>query len=158
MNEYPQCDKLLAVKDKSQVIGEFLEWLQGEKNLVIAEWDYGDSNTDEDPLVRHRFNIQELLAEFFEIDLVKVEEERRAILDEQRRLNEKPLPFFAIGNDELEKAPAIKKGDTIMCPLCKGLHVLEHGKTPEGHESDLLLFYKCGDSSYLAGIKGKRIR
>ncbi len=31
-------DKMKQVKDEAQVIGEFLEWLQTTKNLVLAEW------------------------------------------------------------------------------------------------------------------------
>ncbi len=31
-NQYPECEKMMAVKDKSQVIGEFLEWLTCERS------------------------------------------------------------------------------------------------------------------------------
>jgi hypothetical protein len=85
----PECDRLLAVREKSQVIGEFLDWLR-EKGWVIAT---GHAHDDtcyidgkrfcgavEGDLVRVLFNTEKLLAEFFGIDLEKVERERRALL------------------------------------------------------------------------------
>ena len=32
--------------------------------------------------------------------------------------------FFAVGNEELENQPEIKKGDEIDCPHCPGKHVI----------------------------------
>lgn len=37
MSEYPEHDKLMAVKDESQVIGSFLEWL-AEKGYKVSAW------------------------------------------------------------------------------------------------------------------------
>ena len=37
MKAHPECDKMLAVKDKSQAIGEFIEWL-GTKSMTIVRW------------------------------------------------------------------------------------------------------------------------
>lgn len=76
MPKTPECDKMKAVKPKSQAIGEFLEWLADEKGYAICENTRG-AREDWVPI---RFNIEEILAEFFEIDLEKVEKERRAIL------------------------------------------------------------------------------
>ncbi len=70
----PELDKMLAVKDKSQAIGEFLDWLQHDKNYVLAE--YGEK----DRLYPLYSSIETLLAEYFGIDLKKIEQERRAIL------------------------------------------------------------------------------
>jgi hypothetical protein len=33
MNTYPECEKMALVKDKSQIAGEFLEWLQSKYAL-----------------------------------------------------------------------------------------------------------------------------
>ncbi len=71
----PELDKMLAVKDKSQVIGEFLDWLQHDKKIALAHCEDG-----EDELYMVYDSIETLLAEYFGIDLKKIEEERRAIL------------------------------------------------------------------------------
>jgi hypothetical protein len=75
MKTYPECEKLLAVKDKSQLVGEFLEWASG-KNMVLCARPKGD---DEEyyPVMQ---SWEKLLADFFGIDLNKVESERRAML------------------------------------------------------------------------------
>ena len=71
----PECDKMRAVKEKSQAIGEFLEWLHSEKDITLCRlegnYDYRIIN----------ISTEKLLAEFFDIDLNKVEEEKRAILN-----------------------------------------------------------------------------
>ena len=77
MSKYPDCpetDKLVAIAKDSQKIGSFLEWLQ-ENDFVIAY--YGRN----DILYQHRQTTNDLLAEYFKIDLDKVETERRAILN-----------------------------------------------------------------------------
>lgn len=79
-DRYPEHEKLKLVKDKSQIIGEFLhEWLPSQ-NLTICEF-----TADEYfPAMR---STEQLLADFFGIDRGKLEEEKRAMLEEQRRLN-----------------------------------------------------------------------
>lgn len=99
MSGYPMHDKLIAVKDQSQAIGEFLEWLTTEKSVCLADrtsvggigrrvvtWhlkaafgrtgDEGECPSVEvlsdDPV--------KLLAEYFEIDLDVLEDEKRAML------------------------------------------------------------------------------
>jgi hypothetical protein len=77
----PECEKLVKVAKDSQKIGDFLEWLFGEKNYTLGKW-HGDYLRP----VHER--IEELLAEYFGIDLSKVETERREMLKalrEQRR-------------------------------------------------------------------------
>lgn len=89
MGEYPECDKLRKVKDKSQVIGEFLEWLT-DRGIVLAKLhehtdgciengirECGCSEEDFYPL--HRPTDQ-ILAEYYDIDLNKVEIEKREML------------------------------------------------------------------------------
>ncbi len=73
-----ECEKMAAVKGQSQVIGEFIEWLRLEKDLEICEWNGGD-------YFRVSSSTEELLGEFFDIDLEKVEKEKRQMLDELRR-------------------------------------------------------------------------
>jgi hypothetical protein len=78
MTQYPEHEKLHAVKDKSQAIGEFLEWLGGR--YVFANY-----RKDSEWLRPENLNIQRELAEYFEIDLDKIEEEKQAILAEVRK-------------------------------------------------------------------------
>lgn len=77
---YPEHEKLKAVQPDSQKLGEFLEWLQAQ-GWVIAQW-------DNEELGHIGYTTQQILAQYFEINLKKVEEEKRAMLEHQRRLNE----------------------------------------------------------------------
>lgn len=70
---YPECDKMTAVQDESQAIGRFLE----ECGYTLCEL-HGDN------YMPVRKTIEELLADHFEIDLTKVEEERQQILKNAR--------------------------------------------------------------------------
>jgi hypothetical protein len=124
----PECDKLRIVCDKSQAIGEFMDWLH-EQGYTIAErhehcancftcsYNKQEFRAEYQGKTRERFfsgemvpvctpeelkagrfaepqcgiaehglfpvflPIEQTLAKFFEIDLVKVEEERRRLLD-----------------------------------------------------------------------------
>lgn len=81
-NQYPECEKMAKVKDKSQIIGEFIDWIiETQKFIVCVDSGYGGYY----PV---NITIEELLAKFFGIDLNKVEEERRQMLDEIRKKNE----------------------------------------------------------------------
>jgi hypothetical protein len=80
--KYPECDKMIAVSKESQAIGNFLEWL-GEQGILLAE--YGTERYHRDQLMPKHISIEKLLAEYFEIDLDKVETERRAMLDDFRK-------------------------------------------------------------------------
>lgn len=76
--EHPECAKLLSVKDRSQEIGDFLEWLQSKKGVHLAAY------YEEAGLSVYRCNVEQLLAEYFEIDLNKVEEEKLSMLKKMR--------------------------------------------------------------------------
>jgi len=69
------------------------------------------------------------------------------------------VPFFAIGNDELDKAEPLS--DFIKCPHCGMEHPVEYGEEVLDNgtkvPSKLIAFYKCGEKSYLCGINSKRI-
>ena len=64
--EYPECEKMQKVQNESQAIGQFLDWLEEDKGVSV---DY-----------QSKMTINELLADYFEIDLTKVEEEKRHML------------------------------------------------------------------------------
>lgn len=124
----PECEKLKAVSDQSQTVGEFIDWLQSEKGMTLAKrhthtdscytngfnkrefrQEYGGKVSDgpinrgrpvcqphelregrfgrpqcgmaEETLYVECVSTTDLLAEFFEIDMKKVERERQALLD-----------------------------------------------------------------------------
>lgn len=74
--ETPELDKMQAVQDESQAIGSFLDY----GGYTLCEFD--DVSERYVPV---RKSIEEILAEYFEIDLKKVDDERRAILEGIRR-------------------------------------------------------------------------
>lgn len=75
--DYPEHEKLRAIRDQSQKAGEFLEWLQAEKGVSLMVGDFPLQTTT-----------TRLLAEFFEIDLDKIEDEKRTMLEVLRRNHE----------------------------------------------------------------------
>ena len=89
----PECDKMLAVKDKSQAIGEFITWLR-EKGVVLAEYhehtdacgsiSWPECGIHSVQPVAYHYDIEQLLVEYFEIDMNKVDQEKRAILEDLR--------------------------------------------------------------------------
>ena len=99
---YPEHEKLQNVKVQSHACGEFLDWLRDEKKLVLSSYHQHDENCgrisrtlggqefgDEcglakDEIVADYTPIPDLLAEYFEIDQRKVEEEKRQMLRELR--------------------------------------------------------------------------
>jgi hypothetical protein len=103
MTELEKMEKAKA--EGSQVIGEFLEWLQGEKGVVLATY-HEHSKAEcgslrwpecgiysEQPVIFH-CSTERLLAEFFEIDLDQVEREKQALLDEIRNTPPPPPGFL----------------------------------------------------------------
>lgn len=78
MKKYPECEKMQAIKDKSQAIGEFIEWL-GINGMFIGDYDEGGYPTTA------LLNTEQLLAKYFKIDLNKVEKEKRRMLAEIRK-------------------------------------------------------------------------
>ena len=65
------------------------------------------------------------------------------------------IPYTAFGHDEL--GDSLKSGDVIVCSKCGEEHVVSGGKTLDGEPTDLLLAYRCGDKTYLAGVDSKCI-
>ena len=91
----PECERLAAVAPVSQEIGRFLDWLREEKNWTLADYHehseecYGENGYRicgyaKDSLAPVHFQPEKLLAEFFGIDLTKIENERRALLESLR--------------------------------------------------------------------------
>ena len=114
MPNYPEHEKLSAVREHSQAIGEFLEWLNHSEGISLCRWqNYGTNgqpryvgpdhprrqelnprglefvtNPDfeewgEEFQPDHR-GVQLLLADYFGIDLARLDAEKRAMLDSLR--------------------------------------------------------------------------
>lgn len=81
MGDYPEHEKLAAVKSESQAIGEFMDWL-ADDGIFLAGRDEDDAIIY--PLQRP---IRDLLHEFFNIDTDKIEVEKRAMLKLLREAN-----------------------------------------------------------------------
>lgn len=80
-SDYPEHDKMRAVKDHSQTVGDFIEWLMAN-GLSICEYDVDYRQGTYFPTPK---STRQLLADFFEIDLKKVDEEKDAMVEEMRR-------------------------------------------------------------------------
>jgi hypothetical protein len=79
-HDYPEHEKLMAIADKSQICGEFLNWLISAKGFCLAQWDI-----NEGLLYPAQQSTQRLLAEFFGIDQMKIDQEKQQMLDAIRR-------------------------------------------------------------------------
>lgn len=117
MSEYPEHDKLTKVSEKTQAIGDFLEWIGAERSarlMVWCEWDEQEAvectrhgrhpNRIEQcdrcddggmyQVTRHYArwtpldgSVQDWLADWAGLDLDKIEAEKRAMLDMIREAN-----------------------------------------------------------------------
>jgi hypothetical protein len=77
--EYPEHEKLQTVQDKSQVCGEFLEWLN-ENGYSICE-----TQEKYPPFLPTRKSFTTLLDQFFDINGKALENEKRQMLKELRK-------------------------------------------------------------------------
>lgn len=82
-------NRLSRVSKESNKIGEFVDWLRDEKKIELCE-DYpvpeGGYSINGGYHPTHQ-RVEALLADFFEIDLKQVEDERRVILDYMSEFN-----------------------------------------------------------------------
>jgi hypothetical protein len=67
---------MARVSDESQIIGDFLDTMFS-KGFALCEWQWVGQN---EKLVPVSGSIEQILADFYEIDLKKVEKERQLLL------------------------------------------------------------------------------
>lgn len=79
----PEHDKLKAIQPLSQAVYNFLEWCE-HQHIYLGKYDARRDRME--PIYTSR---EQLLADHFEIDMKKLEREKKAILAEQRELNER---------------------------------------------------------------------
>lgn len=102
-----ELEKMKAVMDESQAIGEFIAWLRDVQNLSICQWhedrrEVIDEDEPHDKSWNIRFrpahftlihtSIEGLLAKYFDIDLKKVEQEKMEVLNEFRSQQNENAP------------------------------------------------------------------
>jgi hypothetical protein len=81
----PELDKMSAIHKESNAIGGFLDWIGSrDPPLYLCE-----CAREEEAFFPVYPNIEKLLAEFYQIDLNKVEEERRLLLEMVREQNDR---------------------------------------------------------------------
>lgn len=97
MSEYPEHDKLQAISDESQTIGLFLDtsgytlcrvMYRAPHNGIGALSETPTKDDQDGRLVPVSTPINDILADYFDIDQAKIEEEKRAMLDQLRAMNE----------------------------------------------------------------------
>lgn len=76
---YPEHTKLRAISDQSQACYDFIDWLGSEKGYRLC---YVPQRSGTYEPVQH--SMRGLLAEFFEIDVDKIETEKRAMIAQLR--------------------------------------------------------------------------
>ncbi len=81
----PELDKMLAVKEKSAIIGAFLEHLQEGEVYLCQLQDMEDSSQG---FQETSFTTEQILANYFGIDLDKAEQERVDLLEWVRETQE----------------------------------------------------------------------
>lgn len=82
-NVYEEHEKMKLIKNESQILGEFLSWLKDERepNIILCEYDTYDQCSE------CRKNIEQILAEYFKIDLNKIEKEKQQMIEGLRCVN-----------------------------------------------------------------------
>lgn len=90
--KYPECEKWAKIHDQAVTITEFITWLSGQ-GIFLAETHC--TNPQSKPELRlYTYipigtSLQNLIYRCFKIDPAKLEQERRAMLDEAREANER---------------------------------------------------------------------
>lgn len=75
----PECNRMLEIRERSQAIGEFLEWLN-EENIILCNYPVEGSDLYH-PASQ---NTHILLHKFFNLDPDVIEAEKRAVLEHVR--------------------------------------------------------------------------
>ena len=83
--DYPEHEKLAAVRDKSQAVMEFVNEFLAGKGIFLAR--HGDESKGEDPDdIHYVYGSSDLAGEFFGIDRDKLEKEKQSMLDSCRNM------------------------------------------------------------------------
>jgi hypothetical protein len=82
--KYPEHIKVKAIQAKSQAIHEFIDFLAEDKKIHLAEWlnDSLGSRRGRDELIYARTTKENLIAEFFGINLEAFNKEKDTMYEE----------------------------------------------------------------------------
>jgi hypothetical protein len=69
-DKYPMIDKVMSVEIGRQIIWDFIEWADSKGHIGV--------NTD---------RVKQILAEYYEIDLIQLEKEQCMLLEELEKSN-----------------------------------------------------------------------
>ena len=86
--KYPEHEKMKEVQEDSQIIGEFLEWLKSEYELCIFREGIDNCLACEEEIdgyIPVSLKIEKILADYYDIDLDKIEKEKRQMLEEIKK-------------------------------------------------------------------------
>lgn len=88
-NEFPEHEKLQRVKSQSQAIGGFLDWLNEQEYSICELAVVGRNIMREDLLEWYpvRRSITKWLEEYFEIDGMRLDKEKKQMLAQLREMN-----------------------------------------------------------------------
>lgn len=78
---YPEHDKLIALAGQNNTVGEFLDWLEDEKEFILSTTDTHGR------LIPVDIRATTLIAEFFEIDEEELEREKMHMINRLRSLS-----------------------------------------------------------------------
>lgn len=79
--ECPECEKLSDVSKASNEIGEFMDWMIDNTEFRICEF------AEDEYTSSSHWQREKLLTGYFNIDMDKVEQERRTLLEWLREQN-----------------------------------------------------------------------
>jgi hypothetical protein len=89
-DEYPECERWAKIHSNVLVIKEFLDFVNYTTKPKVALCEFYLTNSDSGEwYMIGGAKIDDLLYKFFDIDPIKLENERRAMLDKLREMNEK---------------------------------------------------------------------
>lgn len=87
--KYPEHEKLKLVQEHSNIIGQFLDWLSYERGYKICECCEGADARNDDSYYPVNSTTEKILADYYGINLDKLENEKRQMLDLLRKQNRK---------------------------------------------------------------------
>lgn len=75
--KYPEHQKLRAIHKKSQVVHDFIEWLESQ-GIEFAKYDRAEDQWTS----FHTETRQDIVARYFEIDMTVIDAEKQAMIEE----------------------------------------------------------------------------
>ncbi len=76
----PECERMVALKDKSDLLTDFVDWLGEQPDVELCRVVDDDNMRPSRSYLPLTMTYEKLFARFFEIDLDKVEKEKREAL------------------------------------------------------------------------------